>query len=92
MQVRWTEQAVADLTGIFEYLSEHHSHDLAVRVIRALFEAVESLGGFPGRGRLGRESDTRELVIQRYPYIVIYTLKPDAAEILTVFHTSRRFP
>ena len=92
MQVRWTHSAVADLTGIFDYLSEHQSSDLAERVIRAVFEAAQSLGAFPKKGRTGREPDTRELVIQRYPYIVIYTLKEDALEILTVLHTSRKFP
>jgi toxin ParE1/3/4 len=92
MQVRWTQPAVADLTGIFEYLSEHQSSDLAERVIRTLFEAAESLGAMPKKGRPGREPDTRELVIQRYPYIVFYTLKEDALEILRVLHTSRKFP
>lgn len=92
MQVRWTQPAVADLTGIFDYLSEHQSSELAERVIRTVVEAAESLRAFPKKGRLGRELDTRELVMQRYPYIVIYTLKPDALEILTVLHTSRKFP
>jgi toxin ParE1/3/4 len=92
MQVRWSQPAVADLTGIFEYLSEHRSSDLAESVIRTLFEAAESLGAMPKQGRPGREPDTRELVVQRYPYIVFYTLQQDALEILRVLHTSQRFP
>jgi plasmid stabilization system protein ParE len=59
MQVRWTHPAVADLTGIFDYLAEHQSHDLAERVISTLFEAAESLGAMPKKGRPGRETDTR---------------------------------
>ena len=39
-----------------------------------------------------REPDTRELVIQRYPYIVVYELRADAVAILRVLHTSQQWP
>ena len=46
----------------------------------------------PFRGRLGREEGTRELVISRLPYIVIYRVKDDAVEILYIYHGAQHRP
>ncbi len=46
----------------------------------------------PYRGRIGREEGTRELVIARLPYIVIYRIKGEAVEILHIYHGARQRP
>ena len=45
-------------------------------------------------GRPGRKKGTRELVISRTPFIVVFRVKPRAARIesLRVLHSSRRYP
>ena len=45
-------------------------------------------------GRPGRKRGTRELVISRTPFIVVFRVKPRAAriEILRVLHGSRQYP
>jgi toxin ParE1/3/4 len=45
-------------------------------------------------GRAGRKKGTRELVISRTPFIVVFRVKSRAAriEILRVLHSSRRYP
>jgi toxin ParE1/3/4 len=92
MRVRWTQPAATDLTAICDYLEEHESPALARRVAQTVYSAVQSLLPFPAKGRPGREPGTRELVIQRYPYIVIYELRAESIDILRVLHTSQQWP
>ncbi len=35
---------------------------------------------------MGREEDTRELVLSPLPYIVVYRVKDSAVEILHIYH------
>lgn len=92
MPIRWTSPAAADLWAISDYLDTQESPELARRVARTIYDAVETLAAFPEKGRVGREPGTRELVIQRYPYIVIYELQARTVDILHVLHTSQRWP
>jgi plasmid stabilization system protein ParE len=41
------------------------------------------------RGRLGREPGTRELVVTRLPYVVVYAVRDDTVWIVRVLHTAR---
>ncbi|WP_319777687.1 type II toxin-antitoxin system RelE/ParE family toxin [Maridesulfovibrio sp.] len=66
--------------------------DLAVKTYSHIREKGDLLGNFPQKGRPGRVTGTRELVLDRYPYIVPYRVKDDVVEILRVFHTSRKLP
>ncbi|WP_207779334.1 type II toxin-antitoxin system RelE/ParE family toxin [Zavarzinia aquatilis] len=50
------------------------------------------LSEHPHLGRAGRVADTRELVIPRTPYVAVYSIGPDAIDILAVFHGARRWP
>ena len=92
MRIRWTPPAVNDFTAICDYLETHENPKLARRVAQTIFDAAQSLAVFPKKGRPGREPDTRELVIQRYPYVLVYHLTPAAVEIWRVLHTSQKFP
>ena len=92
MRIRWTQPAVSDLTGICDYLEVNENPTLAHRVAQAIFDAAHSLVPFPNKGRPGHEPGTRELVIQRFPYLVVYELSDNAIEILRVLHTSQQWP
>lgn len=61
MELRWTQEAAADLERIADYLFEH-TPDRAERLVRALHDAPATLLMFPNRGRLGKKEGTRELV------------------------------
>jgi toxin ParE1/3/4 len=43
-------------------------------------------------GRSGRVADTRELVISRTPFIVVYRVTPTRIEILRVLHGAQAWP
>jgi len=46
----------------------------------------------PNRGRVGRASDTRELVFAPLPYIAVYQVIEDQVQVLRVRHASQDWP
>lgn len=53
---------------------------------------TDFLGDHPKIGRIGRVAGTYELVIPGIPYIVPYRIRNQEVQILSVFHTSRKWP
>jgi toxin ParE1/3/4 len=92
MQLRWTDPAVSDLTHICDYIEAHGSSATARRVALSIYEPVNALVEFPRRGRQGRKSGTRELVLAGLPYLVIYRIRGDAVEILRILHGAQKWP
>jgi toxin ParE1/3/4 len=91
MELRWTQEATADLERIADYLFEH-TPDHAERLVRALYEAPASLRMFPNRGRLGKKEGTRELVTSPLPYIVVYSVREDAIYVVRILHGAQQWP
>jgi addiction module RelE/StbE family toxin len=91
MRVRWTRPALLQLADIHDYIAAENPA-AARRVVRQIRQETTILTTQSGVGRPGRVPGTRELVVNRYPYVVAYRV--DAAEIpiLAVLHTSRRWP
>ena len=58
----------------------------------ALFKAVSSLDRFPRRARPGRKAGTRELVLPGLPYLVVFRIRQDVAEVLRVLHGAQKWP
>jgi toxin ParE1/3/4 len=91
MKLRWLTAALADLRAIKDYISEENPA-AAQRVIENIRIETGILIIQPSIGRVGRIADTRELVINQYPYIVAYREHGDEVHILAVVHTSRLWP
>jgi addiction module RelE/StbE family toxin len=89
--VRWTESASKDLRGIARYIRKDNPA-AARAVASAIFDAAESLGAFPLNGREGGIAGSRELVISRLPYIVVYRVTRTAIQILHIYHGARNRP
>ena len=53
---------------------------------------TDFLGDHPKIGRIGRVAGTYELVIPGIPYIVPYRILNQEVQILSVYHTSRKWP
>lgn len=91
MRIDWLAQTRRNLIQEADYLAAKNpaaAHDM----LQTIRSAVSLLAQQPGSGRPGRVPGTRELVIQRYPYLIPYRVSGDALEILRVFHTSRKPP
>lgn len=92
MRVEWSARAVLDLKAISEYIEQDRNLETANRVTRTIYDAVQSLRAMPHRGREGRVESTRELVVQRLPYIVVYGLVEERILILNIVHGAQRWP
>ncbi len=89
VRIIWSPDAAADLEAICEYIakgSEYYARVFAQGVINA----VERLMIFPESGRVVPEynqKSIREIIFQNYR--IVYRLKSDAIEIVTIMHGSR---
>ena len=92
MRVDWSPSAVADLKTITRWIEEDRDMSTANRIARVLYEAVQSLRTMPYRGRSGRLENTRELVIPRLPYIIVYQILEERLMVLNVLHGAQRWP
>jgi toxin ParE1/3/4 len=85
MRIRWTIPAAADLASIKSYLQRNYPQ-FAEPTVRTIYHRIRSLKTAPHRGRPGHRSGTRELPLTPLPYVVVYSLKHEAAEILHIHH------
>ena len=91
MQLEWSIFAQADREAIFDYI-EADSPQAAITVDDRIREQAEGLMKFPELGRPGRVDGTRELVIQRTPYIAAYRIAGNTVRILRVLHGAQIWP
>lgn len=91
-QLRWTLQAVEDLTAIRDYI-ERDSPRYARVVIERILERAEAAVDFPLAGRMVPEfarDDVREVIVGSYR--IVYRVQDSSITVLTVFRSSRLFP
>jgi toxin ParE1/3/4 len=91
--VRWSRPALFDYSEIIDRIQNNNSR-AAVRIRQLIKDRLSLLATMPRMGRVGRIAGTRELVVSRTPYIVIYELRgaDEQIYILRVLHTSRKWP
>ena len=91
MRLVWAAAALRDLAAARAYIA-HDNPPAADNQIGRILVSVTRLLRFPEIGRPGRRGGTRELVVNRTPYIVAYRLRGEAVEILRVLHARQRWP
>jgi toxin ParE1/3/4 len=91
VKLEWKSLAEQDKAQIIDYLAEE-SPLAAIEQGDEIERQVERLVEHPKLGRPGRVRNTRELVINRTPYIVVYRLTPTTITILRVLHGARQWP
>jgi toxin ParE1/3/4 len=92
MKVVWSEQALARLIEIQDFVAQSNPNAAAALVAR-IAERGDGLAQFPEMGRAVPElsgSDLRELIEGRYR--IVYRVRGKRIEILTVFEGHRQFP
>ncbi len=90
LAVEWTEPALADLIEAQEYY-ERVNLEAAKLLAQRVWDASKKLGEQPKIGRVGYIEGTREWVVQKTPYILVYRVQTDQIEILHTYHDRRNW-
>lgn len=91
MNLKWSHYAQSDRDRIYDYIDRENPR-AAILVDERIADATTTLKQFPETGRPGRIEGTRELVVQRTPYIVAYRIDHDIIRILRVLHGAQQWP
>ena len=89
MKIVWTEPAVEDLRELHAYIARD-SEVYAIGFVERIILAVEQVADHPRVGRIVPEKNdenVRELLYQNYR--IIYRVKSDQIELLTIIHGAR---
>lgn len=91
--IEWTDPAWQDLNEISNYLVEQEEDfQLADEIVSRILRALEQLASMPWSGKPGRVPETRELLVQKTRYSLIYAVSDTTIFVLRVMHSSRLFP
>ncbi|OLE32864.1 MAG: hypothetical protein AUG47_05515 [Alphaproteobacteria bacterium 13_1_20CM_3_64_12] len=91
--VRWTHSARRDYRNVLEWLNDRNP-TAATRTADRIDDRLALLARMPQMGRSGRVEGTRELVISRTRYLVVYRFEETTDQILIVrlLHGAQRWP
>ena len=92
MKVHWTDNAIAHLVDIYEYIARDSSI-YAKRMVDRVTRRSEQIANFPMSGRKVPQyeaDDIREIVEK--PYRIIYRIKLDQIDVLAVVHCRQLLP
>jgi toxin ParE1/3/4 len=91
VKLRWTARAVADLEEIADYLLgvQPKAWD---KLLARIELTLDYLLQFPHMGKMGVVKGTREFVISGTPYIVVFRIKLDVVQILSIRDGRMRVP
>lgn len=84
MTAIFSPEAQADLQRIRTYINQDNP-SAASRMAIEIIAACDRLEIFPERGRIGKQSGTRELTTV-WPYVIVYRVKAGSVEIVRIWH------
>jgi len=89
--LQWLPKALANRDAQIAYIAQ--DNPLAAITQGDLIKTqVDQLIEQPGLGRIGRKRGTRELVISKTPFVVIFRVKAKRIEIIRLLHSSQQYP
>ena len=93
MKLVWLHLAQRLRFAQLNYIAQQNPQ-AALRVDSEIEQQVDHLPEHPDMGRSGRVKGTRELVIQRTPFILVYRVraKDSRIEVLRVLHGAQQWP
>lgn len=89
-RLEWSKRAEADRDRLVEYYAETVSANLAEIAYKFIGQAVANLAVMPVLHRPGKYG-TRECVLKRFPYTIIYRATADSVRIVRVLHQAKKY-
>ncbi len=93
MTVRISDEAQHDIEAIYAYYDER-SEGAADRIVATLIRSLRGLERFPLLGKPGHYPGTREHIVPRYGYRIIYEVDEDGGSIgvIRILHGAQLWP
>ena len=91
MSIEWLPLARTNRFGQLDYIAQANPL-AAISQDEQIERQVNMLLQHPQMGRQGRKKGTRELVISRTPFVVVYRVQADTIQIIRLLHTSQQYP
>lgn len=87
----WLRRAIADRDAQLDYIAQDNP-GAAIEQGDRIAHQVALLAEHPEMGRVGRKQGTRELVISRTPFIIVYRVRGERIELLRLLHGAQQWP
>jgi toxin ParE1/3/4 len=91
MWVNWTKSALKDIENEANYLNKI-SPSIEDAFLHEVEKSIDLVKKYPELGRIGRVSETREFILKKFQYILVYLIKESCLDIIRLLHTSRKWP
>jgi plasmid stabilization system protein ParE len=90
-QLEWSKRASADLVKIVDFYLTEASPVIAEDAMTAFDRAAKTAAANPLHYREGKKPGTREYVMRRFPYTLIFRSEGPRIIIVRVLHQSGRY-
>jgi plasmid stabilization system protein ParE len=90
VQLEWSKRALADRERIFTYYWNAASRSLADEAEAAIAGRARAIAKLDLVYRKGKGA-TRECVMRRFPFTIIYRIEPGKVRIVRVLHQARSY-
>jgi toxin ParE1/3/4 len=93
VRIEITDAAEVDLADLYAYYAQR-SGPAADQVLGAILHAINGLASFPLMGKPGEVPETRERLVTRFPYRIVYYInrQTQVIEVWRVMHTALQWP
>lgn len=92
LKIALTSKADSDLEGIYEHYAPRLGGEKAEGVVFQVLETLYMLESFPQLGKASDVPDCRELIIAKFPYRAVYTLKGGTVLVFRILHQHAERP
>lgn len=89
--IEWLQVASTNRFEQLDYIAQDNPL-AAISQDEEIEHQVDILMQHPQMGRPGRKKGTRELVISRTPFVVVYRVKGTRIEVIRLLHSSQQWP
>ncbi|MDP3439696.1 MAG: type II toxin-antitoxin system RelE/ParE family toxin [Azonexus sp.] len=90
-RLKWSKRSIVDREKIGVFYKEEASLLVALEADKSILAAAKKLKIDSLAYRVGHKAETREHVMRRFPYILVYRVKGSIVEILRVLHQAMRY-
>jgi len=90
-RLEWSKRAQTDRLRITEFYAQEASPTIALEARQAIGKAAMAVTANPLHYRQGKKQGTREYVMRRFPYTLIYRVTAGKVTIVRVLHQAMRY-